>query len=398
MGTPLATTTAPVFSLRAAAAESLSAMTSAAVIPSRRASSPTCGVSTALQFAFLIISMLSAMQFRPSASRMRGIFFSPQKLIIPRTSSLASSQQERPLPMAMTVIFSAAEHSFVSSPEDMAPLSFAERVQKVASYIPAAARSITAGTEASFTSPAPLLRAALRFMAAAPLIFSEPAIISSLPKVPLWQLCPLSGTHFSAITSVIITGAPVFSKQLSVMPISRTIILPQFICAGKRVMPILGAPNVTVRAHMGVPADTLPVTLSAPEGISAARIKLSFDILENRLIISAESSPWKPVPKTASTTASYLSDIRSSSVSRNVILLWAIFAYSSSAIPLLGAPQGSVTKTRAPISAMRRAITKPSPPLLPLPHNMSTRLSAFISTHLQSSWTAAVPAFSISPM
>ena len=146
--------------------------------------------------------------------------------------------------------------------------------------------------------------------------------------------------------------------------------------------PTLAAPNVTVRSARTASPSTAPVAPSTPDGMSTDTIggvRPAF-IASIAACHSSSGTPRKPVPKIASTTTS----ARASSRRRRLGASTARPARpcSPSRAGVAEAAGSRSLVERAPPRSRRRACrrrarcraaTKPSPPLLPLPHTTTAR-------------------------
>ena len=150
----------------------------------------------------------------------------------------------------------------------------------------------------------------------------------------------------------------------------------------------------------------------SPEGVSTARIRAgrgAVALFEKRLISSMPrairpvAGPRRPVPKRASTIASALAtsgqaDCQAASLSMRVISFpvsrqrWRfVLASPRNSSP---APNRS-TRIRATLPSKRRAATKPSPPLFPLPQSTATRCGNRGENSRRTASATCFPAFSI---
>jgi hypothetical protein len=102
---------------------------------------------------------------------------------------------------------------------------------------------------------------------------------------------------------------------------------------------------VTVRSARTATPSTSPVEASTPEGRSTATTGTPVPLIRSiNAAASARGAPWKPVPKSASTTTS--------------------------------APSGSsVSSASRPASRISLAATRPSPPFEPRPQTTANRLA-----------------------
>src|SRR5260370_52535 len=139
------------------------------------------------------------------------------------------------------------------------------------------------------------------------------------------------------------------------MPMSATSTSPAWPAPGWNTSPGLSAENVTVCEACTASPSTAPVRPFTPDGMSTATHGPSTASTASAThAASPSSAPRNPVPNMASTNASARSRARSQS--------WR------------STPASSVnTSTRTPHSRRARAVTSPSPPLLPLPHTTTTR-------------------------
>ena len=136
----------------------------------------------------------------------------------------------------------------------------------------------------------------------------------------------------------------------------------------RRTVPSFSATIATVTTAWIAPPSTCPVRPSTPDGMSTATTLGS----PSRAVIafpgSPRGSPENPVPKIASTTTS-----KSCSPTSGSKCTWGHAGHLIEARWCGKAPSASPTSnvtrhvTPSPSSTSRRAATKPSPPLLPVP-------------------------------
>ncbi len=167
-------------------------------------------------------------------------------------------------------------------------------------------------------------------------------------------------------------------------------------CAGR------GAVNVTIASARAIPSPDCAVIASesAPDGMSTATTGLPPRVIA---AIPSAYSPFtgglNPVPRMASTSRSQFPRLRDDSACNSVTVCTMIGRTGSRSNIVAASPfssdgaASSSTSTTRPARCNRRAATKPSPPLLPLPHTMAMR-SALLKFSKMNCATA-VPAFSI---
>src|SRR5829696_5416188 len=139
------------------------------------------------------------------------------------------------------------------------------------------------------------------------------------------------------------------------MPMSATTISPASARPGSNTRPGLRAANVTVRVARTTGPHTVPVRPSTPDGMSTASTSPpKWPSCSTAHAASPSSVPRNPVPYIASTTRSAAASART---------------HRRRSMPAAS----SKTLVRTPQLWSTRAATRPSPPLLPLPHTSTTR-------------------------
>ncbi len=159
-------------------------------------------------------------------------------------------------------------------------------------------------------------------------------------------------------------GAP------SGMPMSMTATRPACSLPGLIHRPGLAAANVAVAVACTAAPPTSPVDASTPLGTSAAMTGASAASMAARTdAAGSRGAPVTPVPSTASTIAATPS--RRSGA--NGSLSTGSARRFAAASPCSSSGGGtSRTRTTRPPRCSRRAATRPSPPLLPLPQTIAT--------------------------
>ena len=160
-------------------------------------------------------AMLSDMILSASASITRGI---SAVLSTVSTIILASSDFESPGPITTA---SAQSSSASSALADV--ISVQSSASGKAHWI---IERLHSGVMI-FTSPAPLLYAALAESTAAPAILRLPAIINNFPKVPLLECAGLLSSFFKSDSSRALTDGGLPQKLWSSIPIGTTLTMPQ---------------------------------------------------------------------------------------------------------------------------------------------------------------------------
>ena len=181
----MSTSTQLYFLENSAAVSSLVSAISAGVLPQSLAISPICGVITGIFAAESKSSGSAEMQFKASASSTREHFAcSSTDFTRAQVSSLCPSPQ----PMSTAEASSAAGSKSSAASAEIPPSAFAGRGRKVASGTIGAIRLCTLSVQAILTMPAPIRRAPVALIAAAPGRLALPVMQSSFPKVPLWLM------------------------------------------------------------------------------------------------------------------------------------------------------------------------------------------------------------------
>src|SRR5437762_4461439 len=177
------------------------------------------------------------------------------------------------------------------------------------------------------------------------------------------------------------------------MPIGATKVSPQWLRPGSSRWPGLRRKKVTVSAAWGAMPSTAPLPPSTPLGTSTAT---TGRWAASSLAMTSRATPSigraSPAPNSASITSPASAMTAGANGSTGPVQRAAAAAaspFSASRDP------SSATRTGQPRSARRRAVTNPSPPLLPGPH--STSAGCFGQRRATASATAR-PAFSISAM
>jgi hypothetical protein len=217
---------------------------------------------------------------------------------------------------------------------------------------------------------------------AAPVLPTAPAATSTCPNVPLWRAgsarrIGLRGVRSSASQR----DGEVCARTEAGMPMSATISAPTWSHAGGRTWPYLGAAKVTVKAAFTAAHPSSPESEGTPEGMSTATTGTSGH--ERSSAIASAIAPvgaWcRPVPRSASTaTSAREAAVRTRShPASSVTSTSAPPERSKTPMCRRASPRTSwrVPKRNTAGSRSRRwrAITNPSPPLLPLPHRTRGR-------------------------
>ena len=255
------------------------------------------------------------------------------------------------------------------------------------SVISSAAKPATVGSTdrgvATVERPAPARSAAIPAMAAAPDFPSEPPMMSTCPKFPLFA-STARGAKQAWMSGQAITSRLSFDWIASAgEPIRPTTISPRVrspkTCAGRGAVKVTMASARQRRCSSGAKASAL-----APEGMSTASTGTGDALIKS---MAAANSPatggLKPVPRRASRMRSAcavaLAGERAppglSSCSERMIrgAIGSCFSMAAaSPLTSAGSPS-SRTSTFLPASWSLRAATKPSPPLLPFPQTTQIR-------------------------
>ena len=205
----------------------------------------------------------------------------------------------------------------------------------------------------------PARAAAVEHSTAAPGISALPATTFTAER----HLCASDGRrgHHRA-TSAASTTCRVAPDTSSPMSTTRT--SPARSAPLPRSRPGLSAWNVTVRVARITPSPAAPVSASTPLGTSTASTGASPGS-------GAVHSPWKPVPKAASTTRSHGGSVA-------------------------GHSSTGTTRTETPRRRRRIAAERPSAPLFPDPATTTTRRPYPPPSRSRASRATAAPARSIS--
>ena len=182
------------------------------------------------------------------------------------------------------------------------------------------------------------------------------------------------------------------SRTPSGMPISATTTGPHNCRPGMSRCPGLRRKKVTVRVACTARPFTSPVSPSRPEGTSTASTGLAAALTAAIIRAAAPSTGRdRPAPKIASMirSAPAMTSGANGSISR--AQREAMAAASPRSVSLSPRRQ---SRTATPASAMSRAATKPSPPLLPGPQ--STTIEPSAGSMRRASSATARPACSIS--
>src|SRR5665647_2888317 len=379
---PLSRTVAP---LRRAAERTHSsrwAATSSAGRPSRRPSSPSCGVSTVGIVRSASSSGLSPSAYKASASSSNG----RSRASSSRTNSCASSARPRPGPTATAFSRAASSNSALRAASVNRPSA------------PGASTVMTSGYglsppapsgRAACTSPAPERSAAMAVMCAAPLMPREPPTTSTVPTERLWSSAPL-GTSSGSRPSSVSSHTSASWSQSGGMPMGTTTTSPLHVPPGVTKWPILAACNATVRSATTAGPSTAPVLAPTPLAMSMLTTAPGASLLGSMATAAPPlAAPVKPVPKIASNTTSASSTKvttpstgapPASNASRTSTPSLPRMPRLSSASPPYSPAGASVnTVTSTPASNSSRATTKPSPPLLPLPANTTASSGSYRS-------------------
>ena len=266
-----------------------------------------------------------------------------------RTAAAVRSSRPSPGPTTRARNRSAALSTSAAAGSSSAPSAVAGSAFVMTSVPDARAAASSPGTPHQ-TMPAPARMAAWLTNDGAPVMPPEPPTTSA-PLNHLWASGARSGSSSArSRTSGTNTEGPPRS-----MPMSATSTSPAWPAPGWNTSPGLSAENVTVCEACTASPSTPPVWPFTPDGMSTATHGPSTaSTAPATHAASPSSAPRNPVPNMASTNASARSSARSQS--------WR------------STPASSVnTSTRTPHSRRARAVTCPSPPLLPLPHTTTTR-------------------------
>ena len=240
--------------------------------------------------------------------------------------------------------------------------------------------------------PAPALIAAVAESVTAPVRPREPPATSTWPEVNLVESGPRRGGSSSTPASISPPAGGAVTP--SGIPISATRSSPQWRLPGAIRWPSFAAWKATVTVASTATPATSPVEASTPDGMSAATTGASPALIASIASAAGDrGAPPKPVPKIASTTApepASSSPTSPGETSRPGVSSRSRFAFASGDRSAAG--QSRSGSTSKPVSARRRAATRPSPPLLPLPH--TTRIGPSAATSRTAAATAE-PAASI---
>ncbi len=312
---PFSTTHAFHFCAAFLAHDTRSFCTSAVAMPTNRAISPGCGVTTRCA-AFLRASRspFPAKAFSPSASNTTGTSAFATALC---TNSVVSSCVPSPGPSANTVFraITSANRPLRIASIEIAPAVFAGSASVIYSACAAATIGCTGSAVATVTSPAPARNPAFPAIAAAPDFPRDPATTSTWPYEPLLAsaaLCSGNPANSSGPAQRSVPF-PTSSTRTSGEPIERTTNCPQHAESTPINCPTFGAVNVTVKCarNAGPPAGS--PSDGSPDGISTATIQAgrgAVALRERRFTssiaraISPCAPPRIPVPSSASTITS----------------------------------------------------------------------------------------------
>ena len=174
------------------------------------------------------------------------------------------------------------------------------------------------------------------------------------------------------------------------MPISATTISPDRARPGISRCPGFRRKNVTVSSAVTAPPSTIPVSPCIPLGTSTATQGApASEIAEITASATPSSGRESPAPKSASTYRAAPSSTSTDSGNTSPSHRSALRRASPSSASL---SPSSASVTGQPSAFSKRAITKPSPPLLPGPQTIRTGRPAH---RRRISATTAVPAASI---
>ncbi len=154
----------------------------------------------------------------------------------------------------------------------------------------------------SVTRPAPLRKAAIEVIAAAPVFPGDPATTSKWPVVPLWAsgirgvkqdwIRSLVKSHWRGITSATIWGG---------MPISTMLSAPVYCMPGWILWPVLAKAKVAVALARRHAPHTCPVSEFNPVGMSTANTGLWRPLINSMMVLKYPlTSDFNPVPRIAS--------------------------------------------------------------------------------------------------
>ena len=194
------------------------------------------------------------------------------------------------------------------------------------------------------------------------------------PQSPLCAEAGRSGSSVCRSPSSFTSSPPCGSNSRG-SPMGATVISPTQSRRSVRYRPGLGRWNVTVQIARAHTPSTAPVAASMPLGTSMDSIgpQVLAQVSSRPAGESAAMLPVKPVPNSASTTASYSSSSSSSgtaSISAPMACKWRRLICASAVLGV----SSRMMRAKPRACSSRRAITRPSPPLLPGPHRNSTFL------------------------
>ena len=199
---------------------------------------------------------------------------------------------------------------------------------------------------------------------------ADPPATSTAPSLNLVEPAARRGT--ASRTSGRISPAFASAGAPSGMPMSITRTSPAWRLPGDTHRPSLAEWNVAVAAARTAAPSTAPVEASTPLGTSAATTSAPVALIASIApATGSRGAPEKPVPSSASTTAAAPSRAPAVKGAGAGPGRRARFS-AGSPLSSAGSPVSSTSTSRPPVRSTRAA-TRPSPPLLPLPHTTAIR-------------------------